>query len=459
MPAIHAVILAAGKGTRMYSETPKVLHCLAGRSLLAHVIAAARELPGTVLHVVTGFGGDTVRQAFAAQSDIHWVTQEQQLGTGHAVAQAMPGVPADMDALVLVLCGDVPLIKPETLRELVGLAGPDSASLLTLVTENPYGLGRILRDERQQVRAIVEEKDATDEQRRIKEINSGIMVLPARRLTDWLSRIDNRNKQGEYYLTDVIALAVADGCDLNTKVIYDANEVQGINDRLQLAQLERHYQMNKATELAKNGTTLRDPARVDVRGELECGRDVEIDVNVILEGRVSLGDRVRIGPNVVIRDSTIAAGTEILANCHIEGATVGPDCQVGPFARLRPGAVLKQGAKIGNFVEIKKSVIGKGSKASHFAYIGDAEVGEGVNIGAGTIFCNYDGANKHKTIIGNNVFIGSNATLVAPVTIAADAFVAAGSTINGDVPAGDLAVGRGKQRNISGWKRPRKKPA
>ncbi|MEX2131086.1 MAG: bifunctional UDP-N-acetylglucosamine diphosphorylase/glucosamine-1-phosphate N-acetyltransferase GlmU [Pseudohongiellaceae bacterium] len=457
MPIIHAVILAAGKGTRMYSDSPKVLHQLGGLPMLEHVIRTARQMENVKLHVVTGFGSRQICDYFTGQTDLNWVTQEQQLGTGHAVAQAMPFIPAD-DAIVLVLCGDVPLIKASTIAELVNNAGADSMSLLTLITETPFGLGRILRGVDNHVQAIVEEKDADDEQRRIKEINTGIMAIPAKRLSKWLSRIDNRNKQGEYYLTDVIALAVADDCAIHTKVIHDHFEVQGINDKYQLALLERHYQMNKAEELAKQGTTLRDPARIDIRGELICGRDVEIDVNAIFEGKVRLGDRVHIGPNVVIRDSDIAADSEILANSHIEGASIGAKCQVGPFARLRPGAVLREGAKIGNFVEIKASIVGKGSRANHFAYIGDAEIGAGTNIGAGTIFCNYDGAEKHKTIIGDGVFIGSNSTLVAPVTIAANAFVAAGSTVNGDVPAGNLAVGRGKQRNISGWKRPQKRP-
>lgn len=441
----------------MYSDTPKVLHPLGGRPMLGHVIDAARQLENVKIHVVTGFGSERIKEYFAADADLNWVNQTQQLGTGHAVAQAMSGIPADADSIVLVLCGDVPLTRVSTITDLVNNTSTDGMALLTLVTETPFGLGRILRDAANRVTAIVEEKDASDAQRQVKEINSGIMAFPARRLNDWLGRIDNRNKQGEYYLTDVIALAVADNCSVHTKVITDAFEVQGINDRLQLAQLERHYQMNKANELAKQGVTVKDPARLDIRGELHCGRDVEIDINVIFEGKVTVGDRVRIGPNVVIRDSSIESDSEVLANSHIEGAMIGSGCHVGPFARLRPGSVLKNAAKIGNFVEIKNATIGAGSKANHFAYIGDALIGADANIGAGTIFCNYDGANKHQTVIGDGVFIGSNSTLVAPVTIAANAFVAAGSTISGDVPEDHLAVARGKQRNISGWKRPQKK--
>lgn len=456
MSRLHAVILAAGKGTRMHSDLPKVLHPLGGLPLLAHVIDAARQLGEVTLHVVVGFGADTVRARFDNDPDLNFVLQAQQLGTGHAVAQAMPNIPDDPDAQVLVLCGDVPLIKPSTLQALVSHASPDSLALLTLMTETPFGLGRILRDAAGRVTAIVEEKDATDVQRQIREINSGIMVIPADRLRGWLGRLNNDNRQGEYYLTDVIALAVADGCAIHTEVTHDSAEVQGINDKLQLAQLERRYQVARVEDLLRAGVHIADPGRVDIRGTLLCGRDVSIDVNAVFEGHVTLGDGVVIEPNVVIRDARIGAGVVIHANCHIEGALIEPGCSVGPFARLRPGTVLEEKAKVGNFVEIKNSTLGKGSKANHFSYIGDAQVGTGVNIGAGTIFCNYDGANKHRTVVGNGVFIGSNSTLVAPLTIADHAFVAAGSTINGDVPAEHLAVGRGRQRNISDWQRPRK---
>ncbi len=455
--SIHAVILAAGKGTRMHSRQPKVLHCVGGTPMLGHVIAAARKLESTTLHVVTGHASERVRDYYKDDFSLRWVTQEPQLGTGHAVAQAMSNIPLSDETLVLVLCGDVPMIRSETLQDLIANANTTAVALLTLVTETPHGLGRILRDKDGHVSGIVEEKDANDTQRLIKEINSGIMAIPSRKLNSWLSRISNKNKQGEYYLTDVIALAVADGCSIYTKVIHDPLEVQGINDKSQLAAVERYYQMNKASELMKAGVTLADPARVDIRGELTHGSDVEIDINVIFAGTVSLGNNCNIGPNVFIKDSSIGNDVSILANSHIEGAQIGDQCSIGPFARLRPGTELKEGVKIGNCVETKNSIIGKSSKASHFAYIGDADIGEGVNIGAGTIFCNYDGANKHRTVVEDGVFIGSNSTLVAPLTLAANAFIAAGSTINNNVPQGSLAVGRGKQRNISGWKKPVKK--
>jgi bifunctional UDP-N-acetylglucosamine pyrophosphorylase / glucosamine-1-phosphate N-acetyltransferase len=453
----HAVILAAGKGTRMHSALPKVLHRIGGKPLLGHVINVAKTLAKTTVHIVTGHGAEQVRHYFSADKSLHWVTQEPQLGTGHALAQAMPNIPLSDSQLVLVLCGDVPMIREATLLDLLANANKDTLALLTLITETPTGFGRILRDKKGEVTAIVEEKDADASQRQIKEINSGIMAIPAAKLSSWLGRLENNNKQGEYYLTDVIALAVTDRTRIYTKVTHDPFEVQGINDREQLATLERYYQMNKASELMKAGVTLADPARIDIRGEVSHGRDVEIDVNVILEGTVSLGDNSSIGPNVYIKDSTVGSGVTILANCHIEGASIGDDCSIGPFARLRPGTELKDGVKIGNFVETKNSSIGKNSKASHFAYIGDADIGAEVNVGAGTIFCNYDGANKHRTIVEDGVFIGSNSTLVAPLKLAANAFVAAGSTINADVPPGSLAVGRGKQRNIDGWKKPVKK--
>ncbi|MCB0122568.1 MAG: bifunctional UDP-N-acetylglucosamine diphosphorylase/glucosamine-1-phosphate N-acetyltransferase GlmU, partial [Caldilineaceae bacterium] len=388
---------------------------------------------------------------------IDWVLQEQQLGTGHAVAQAMPHLGSTKESIVLVLCGDVPLISRASLEDQICNAGPDTLSLLTLNAPDPKGLGRIIRDRQGKVTAIVEEKDANDDQRRISEINSGIMALPAARLADWLQQLGNDNRQGEYYLTDIIAMAVAAGCQIYTRTIDDDYEVQGVNDKVQLSRLERHYQRRIAEQLMKEGVTMADPGRIDVRGNLTCGRDVVVDVNVIFEGQVSLGDNVHIGPNVTIKDATLGNDTVILANTVIESATIADQCTVGPFARLRPGTLLSDGVKVGNFVEIKNSTLGRGSKANHFAYIGDADLGESVNVGAGTIFCNYDGVNKHRCHIGNNVFIGSNSTLVAPVNISAGAFVAAGSTINADVPENDLAIGRGKQRNISGWKRPTRK--
>jgi bifunctional UDP-N-acetylglucosamine pyrophosphorylase/glucosamine-1-phosphate N-acetyltransferase len=454
---IDVVILAAGKGTRMNSDRPKVLHELGGRPMLEHVVDTASSLGDSRLHVVIGHGADSVRAHFGDDAKLDWVVQEQQLGTGHAVAQAMPGIDPARESTVLILCGDVPLISAESLSDLIAHAGSDALALLTLVTPEPTGLGRIIRDGDDRVVAIVEEKDASESQRKITEINSGIMAIPASRLRNWLGQLGNDNKQGEYYLTDVIAMAVEDGCQIYTRVIGDEYEVQGVNDKLQLARLERHYQMKQVEQLLKLGVSMADPARVDIRGELVCGKDVFIDANVVFEGRVTLGDNVTIAPNVIIKDSAVGSSTAVLTNTVIEDAEIADNCSVGPFARIRPGTRLKEGVKVGNFVEIKNSTLGIGSKANHFAYIGDADLGRSVNVGAGTIFCNYDGVNKHRCTIGDNVFIGSNSTLVAPVNIADDAFVAAGSTINSDVMAKELAIGRGKQRNISGWKRPIKK--
>lgn len=456
---LDIVILAAGKGTRMNSNLPKVLHRIGGDSMLGHVLSAASQLQAAKTHIVVGFGADEIRENFADRADLQWAMQEQQLGTGHAVMQAMPGVDvSDSDKKILVLYGDVPLINFDTLSKLVQQSETNTLSILTLVTDRPTGLGRIVRDDGGKILAIVEEKDASEEQKQIKEINTGIMVISAPKLNFWLDALCNDNAQGEYYLTDVVAMAAADAdCALAAMVINDENEVQGVNDKAQLAMLERHYQMNKADQLLEAGVLLRDPSRIDIRGELTTGSDVEIDINALFEGKVTLGNGVKVGANVCIKDSTIADNAHILPGSIIEGADIGERASVGPYARIRPGTVLKQDTKIGNFVETKNAIIGKGSKASHLAYIGDAELGENVNIGAGTIFCNYDGVSKHKTLIGNNVFIGSNSVLVAPVKLADNAFVAAGSSVNSDVPADTLAVGRAKQRNISGWKRPTKK--
>jgi len=460
---VDAVILAAGKGTRMYSSKPKVLHEIGGKAMLAHVINAALSLEQVSIHCVIGYGAEQIKQHFqkaAKPVQCNWVLQEQQLGTGHAVQQALGAInTSSTDNLTLVLYGDVPLIKPATLQALLGRANKNAIALLTLQTPTPAGLGRIIRDQQGKVLAIVEEKDATDAQRSIQEINSGIMAIPSARLAGWLGKLSNDNKQGEYYLTDIIAMARNDGCDINPLVSIDSMELQGVNDKVQLASLERHYQMNTANELLKAGVTLRDPARVDVRGELNCGSDVVIDVNVIFEGAVSLGDGVHVEANTIIKNASIGNNTRILAGSIIDGATIGSNASIGPYARLRPGTVLHDEVKIGNFVETKNAILGKGAKASHLAYLGDAVIGAGVNIGAGTIICNYDGLNKHQTTIGNNVFVGSNSVLIAPVTLADNAFVAAGSAINTDVPADALAVGRGKQRNIAGWKRPVKSPA
>lgn len=456
---LDIVILAAGKGTRMNSNLPKVLHRIGGDSMLGHVLSAASQLQAAKTHIVVGYGADEIRENFVDRADLQWAMQEQQLGTGHAVMQAMPGVDvSDSDKKILVLYGDVPLINFDTLSKLVQQSETNTLSILTLVTDRPTGLGRIVRDDGGKILAIVEEKDASEEQKQIKEINTGIMVISAPKLNFWLDALCNDNAQGEYYLTDVVAMAAADAdCALAAMVINDENEVQGVNDKAQLATLERHYQMNKADQLLEAGVLLRDPSRIDIRGELTTGSDVEIDINALFEGKVTLGNGVKVGANVCIKDSTIADNAHILPGSIIEGADIGERASVGPYARIRPGTVLKQDTKIGNFVETKNAIIGKGSKASHLAYIGDAELGENVNIGAGTIFCNYDGVSKHKTLIGNNVFIGSNSVLVAPVKLADNAFVAAGSSVNSDVPADTLAVGRAKQRNISGWKRPTKK--
>ncbi|WP_349568959.1 bifunctional UDP-N-acetylglucosamine diphosphorylase/glucosamine-1-phosphate N-acetyltransferase GlmU [Azotobacter salinestris] len=450
--SLDIVILAAGQGTRMRSALPKVLHPVAGNSMLGHVVATARQLAPQGIHVVIGHGAERVRERLAAD-DLNFVLQAEQLGTGHAVAQALPALSAER---VLILYGDVPLIEADTLQRLLAQVGPERLALLTVDLVDPSGYGRIIRDEAGQVVAIVEHKDASPGQRAICEGNTGILAVPGARLADWLGRLSNDNAQGEYYLTDVIAMAVADGLTIATEQPQDAMEVQGANDRLQLAQLERHYQLRAARRLMAQGVTLRDPARFDLRGEVSVGRDVLIDVNVILEGRVTIEDGVEIGPNCTIKDSTLRRGAQVKANSHLEGAELGEGADCGPFARLRPGAVLKAKAHVGNFVELKNAVLGEGAKAGHLSYLGDAEIGARTNIGAGTITCNYDGANKFRTVMGEDVFIGSNSALVAPVTLGDGATTGAGSVITEDVPAGNLALGRGRQRNIEGWKRPEK---
>lgn len=436
----------------MRSALPKVLHPVAGNSMLGHVIHSARQLAPQGIHVVIGHGADVVRERLAAD-DLNFVLQDQQLGTGHAVAQALPQLSADT---VLILYGDVPLIEVETLKRLLEKVSPEQLGLLTVNLANPTGYGRIVRDAQGNVSAIVEHKDATEAQKAIKEGNTGILAVPGNRLEDWLGRLSNTNAQGEYYLTDVIAMAVADGLVVATEQPLDPMEVQGANDRRQLAELERHYQQREARRLMALGVTLRDPARFDVRGEVTVGRDVLIDINVVLEGRVEIEDDVVIGPNCVIKNSTLRKGVVVKANSHIEGAIMGEGSDAGPFARLRPGSVLEARAHVGNFVELKNAHLGEGAKAGHLSYLGDAEIGARTNIGAGTITCNYDGANKFKTVLGEDVFIGSNNSLVAPVDILAGATTAAGSTITQEVPAGQLAVGRARQKNIDGWKRPEK---
>jgi len=451
--SLDIVILAAGQGTRMRSALPKVLHPVAGKSMLGHVIDTARQLKPQGIHVVIGHGAERVREQLAAD-DLNFVLQSEQLGTGHAVAQALPALTAER---VLILYGDVPLIEVETLQRLLQLVSEQQLGLLTVNLNDPSGYGRIVRNDNGVVNAIVEHKDATPEQRLINEGNTGILAVPGKRLADWLGRLSNSNAQGEYYLTDVIAMAVADGLVVATEQATDEMEVLGANDRIQLSQLERHYQYRAARKLMVQGVTLIDPARFDLRGEVAVGRDVTIDINVILEGQVIIENGVQIGPNCVIKNSTLRKGAIVKANSHLEGAEMGEGADCGPFARLRPGSVLGAKAHVGNFVELKNAKLGEGAKAGHLSYLGDAEIGARSNIGAGTITCNYDGANKFKTVLGEDVFIGSNSALVAPVTLGDRATTGAGSVITSDVADNTLAVGRAKQRNIEGWKRPTKK--
>jgi len=451
--ALHVIILAAGEGKRMKSALPKVLQPIAARPMLAHVIDTARALGAAGIHVVYGHGGAQVRAAFAEQSDLVWAEQAQQLGTGHAVQQAMPGMPDG--ARVLVLYADVPLIATDTLR---GLLNADGA-LAVLVAElaDPSGYGHVLRDADGRVAAIVEDKDANAQQRAVRTINSGILAADAASLRRWLGALRNDNAQGEFYLTDVFAMAAAEGAPAAIATCSDPLEVEGANDPWQLARLERAFQLRAAKSLALAGVRIADPARLDVRGTVFAGRDVSIDVDVIFEGEVVLGDGVRIGPFCRIRDAHIGAGSEVRAHCDIEGARVDGACMIGPYARLRPGTELAIGAHVGNFVETKNTRMGRDSKANHLTYLGDAQVGERVNVGAGTITCNYDGASKHRTLIGDDVFIGSNSALVAPVTVGAGATVAAGSTITHEVQPGELAIGRSRQTAVRSWARPRKK--
>jgi bifunctional UDP-N-acetylglucosamine pyrophosphorylase/glucosamine-1-phosphate N-acetyltransferase len=453
---MNVVILAAGMGKRMQSALPKVLHPLAGKPLLQHVIDTARNLRPSKLCVIYGHGGAAVPSAVQAWSldggvAIDTALQEPQLGTGHAVMQALPQI--DENAPTLVLYGDVPLTTSASLRRLVEAAGNDKLAILTVEQANPFGLGRIVRENGNIVR-IVEEKDATEAERAIKEINSGIMVIPTRFLTGWLGALKNNNAQGEYYLTDIVAQAVASGVPVVSAQPSDEWEVAGVNSKVQLAELERRHQLNIATALLEKGVTLLDPARIDVRGELVCGRDVTIDVGCVFEGRVVLGDGVTIGANNVLVNATVAAGAQIKPFCHLEGAAVGEKSVIGPYARLRPGTELGEDVHVGNFVEIKNSKVAAHSKANHLAYVGDADVGSRVNIGAGTITCNYDGANKFRTVIEDDVFIGSDSQLVAPVTVGKGATLGAGTTLTKDAPAGKLTISRPKQLTIENWKRP-----
>lgn len=449
---LTTIILAAGQGTRMRSALPKVLHNLAGKPLLRHVIEAAQELVAHDIYVVYGHGGELVREALA-DTGVNWVEQTEQLGTGHAVAQAAPYVPAEN--VVLVLYGDVPLISPVTLGYLIEEADNDRLALLTVRLEQPKGYGRIVRGKNGVVQCIVEEKDASAEERTIDEVNTGIMAIPARHLRAWLERLDNRNAQSEYYLTDIVSLAVEDGVEIRASHPSRSEEVMGVNDRVQLALLERRYQEHVAEQLMREGVTLVDPKRFDLRGHLTCGRDVIIDVNAVFEGEVILGDEVRISPNTLIRNAQIADGVEILANCVIEDAVIGAHSRIGPFARIRPQTELAEQVHVGNFVEIKKTQVGNGSKINHLSYVGDSHIGRNVNLGAGTITCNYDGANKHQTVIGNDVFVGSDTQLVAPVRVGDRATIGAGSTITRDVPSGKLTLCRSRdQITVNGWKRP-----
>jgi bifunctional UDP-N-acetylglucosamine pyrophosphorylase/glucosamine-1-phosphate N-acetyltransferase len=450
--ALNIVVLAAGQGKRMYSDRPKVMHALAGRPLLAHVLATARALAPKRLVVVCGHGGEQVRTAFAGR-DLAFALQEPQLGTGHAVEQALPHI--DSACPTLVLYGDVPLIGVPTLERLLAAAGKGLA-VLTAELDDPAGYGRILRDRRKQVRGIVEDKDATAAQRRIREVNTGIMVLPAARLGKWLAALENDNAQGEFYLTDVVALALRAGVKVATAVPDANREIFGVNSKSQLASLERAYQTRQAVALMEAGVTLADPARLDVRGTIACGRDVAIDVNCVFEGEVQLADGVSVGANCVLRDVTVGAGTRVEPFTHIDGAKIGARCRIGPYARLRPATELAADVHIGNFTEVKASTVGRGSKANHLAYVGDSSVGRNVNIGAGTITCNYDGANKHRTVIEDDVFIGSDTQLVAPVTVRRGATIGAGSTITKEAPPDALTVSRAKQVTIPGWKRPQK---
>jgi bifunctional UDP-N-acetylglucosamine pyrophosphorylase / glucosamine-1-phosphate N-acetyltransferase len=452
MSNLSVVVLAAGKGTRMRSALPKVLHPLAGRPLLAHVLDAARALQPACIVVVYGHGGQAVPDSFR-DSGASFVVQEPQWGTGHAVMQALPQLPHA--GTTLILYGDVPLIRPATLRQL--LSQPEALCLLTARVPDPTGYGRVVRDAHGGVQRIVEEKDTGADEQRIDEINTGVLSAPNAKLREWLARLTDHNAQGEYYLPDVVPLALAEGTPVRTVLAADSGETQGVNCREQLAQVERRYQLEVARRLMDSGVTLADPMRLDVRGELGCAEDVFIDVGCVFEGRVSLGTNVRIGAHCVLRDCEIGAGTVIAPFSHLTGARIASDCSVGPFARMRPGAVLADRAHVGNFVELKNAVLGEGSKANHLTYLGDASIGKAVNIGAGTITCNYDGANKYRTVIEDGAFIGSDTALVAPVTVGENATIGAGSVITEDAPAGELTLARGRQVTIKGWKKPVKK--
>lgn len=457
---LHVVVLAAGQGTRMKSRLPKVLHPVAGRPMLEHVLETARALDAAACHVVHGHGAERVREWFGEAEKnrghglppVQWVLQAEQKGTAHAVAQALPGIPDD--ATVLVLYGDVPLVRAATLQPLLEAKG---VVLLTAELADPHGYGRILRNKLGRVAGIVEEKDASAHQRRIREVSTGFIALPARKLKQWLPRIGNKNAKGEYYLTDLVALAAKDKVAVTAVTAADAAEVQGVNDLLQLAEAERAWQRRAAAQLMRDGLQIRDPSRFDLRGRLSFGADVVLDVGVVLEGTVELGDGVRVGPYAVLRNVTLGAGTRVESHSVLESMRAGRDCRIGPFARVRPDSELADEVHVGNFVEVKKTTLGRGSKANHLAYLGDGTVGADVNVGAGTIFCNYDGAHKHQTVLEDGVFVGSDTQLVAPVRVGKGATIAAGSTITQDVPPGGLAVCRARdQKHFPAWQRPRK---
>lgn len=451
---LSVVILAAGQGTRMRSALPKVLHRIASKPLVQHVIDTGRSLGSESIHLVYGHGGDLVKETINGD-DLNWVMQTEQLGTGHAVQQAMPGL--DDNSTVLILYGDVPLIKQQTLKNLLDNKPENGIALLTVALNDPTGYGRIVRNENNQVRAIVEHKDAEPKTLLIREVNTGIMAVSSNDLKTWLSNLSNENSQGEYYLTDIIAMASKAGRSIVGILAMDELEVEGVNNRQQLARLERHYQNLEAEKLMLKGVTLYDPKRIDIRGELDVEQDVTIDINTIFEGKVSIGTGSYIGANSILKDCQLGNNVHVKENSIIEGAIIGNDSSIGPFARIRPGTVLKEDVHIGNFVEVKKSIIDKGSKAGHLAYLGDCEIGKNVNVGAGTISCNYDGANKHKTILEDDVFVGSDSQLVAPVKVGKGATIAAGTTVTADVSDNALVISRTKQKEIANWSRPTKK--
>ena len=453
--SLSIIILAAGQGTRMKSSMPKVLHRLAGRTLLEHVYVSALQLNFREAHIVYGYGGKQVPETLSHLQAVNWVEQEKQLGTGHAVQQAIAGIPLVDN--VLILYGDVPLITYQTLQRLVDAAKNSGFSLLTSYIDDPRGYGRIIRDSKGRILRIAEEKDAGEEELLINEINTGMMVVNAKNLSRWLKELDSNNSQGEFYLTDIVQRAVAEGIKIKTANPDSVSEIHGINDRIQLAEMERYYQLVQAHHLMRQGVTLMDPGRFDLRGDLEAGQDITIDINVVLEGSISIGNDVTIGANCLIRDADIADGVTILPNCVIENAVIGKRCRIGPFSRIRPRTRLAEDVHVGNFVEVKNSDVARGSKMNHLSYIGDAEIGTDSNIGAGTITCNYDGANKHRTVIGNDVHIGSDTQLIAPVKIGNSVTIGAGTTITRDVESNRLIHNKIEHREVKGWERPKKK--